>query len=157
MSASLQHDQPTPTAKCSPLTVNRYSSTFISNSLAASSTADYLCLHPSCEYRCERLSDLERHTKIHFPPHSSEDSDCPTFECGRVGDFGFRGEEEISERFKNVHQNNIFRSESPAMLCKKRCASPAEENAPDKRTRCDSEVTTPAISEIDDILEVSRL
>lgn len=159
MSAFLQRDQGSSTAIRSPLTVNRYSSTFISSSSsAASSTADYLCLHPFCEYRCERPSDLERHTTIHFPPPSSKNFDRPALGCGRVGDLGFRREDELNKLVKNVHHNNILRRESAAMLSKKRRASPAEEDAPGKRSRCDREVMSPDISEfVDETLEVSWL
>ena len=148
MSAFLQRDQPTSTPICSPLTVNRYSSTLISSSSsAACSAANYVCLYPSCDYHCERLSDLERHTTIHFPPPSSKKFDCPAFGCGRVGKSGFRGEHNLNAHIQQNHPNNVPRRESAAMLSQKRRVSPAEEDTPGKRAKCDREVMIPAISE----------
>lgn len=57
-----------------------------------------------------------------------------------MGDFGSRREDKVNKLIKDVHHNNVLRKESAAMLSERKRASPAEEDAPGKRARCDDGV-----------------
>ena len=84
---------------------------------------------------------------MHFPPPSSKRFDWPAFGWDQGGDFGLRREDEL-KHIKHIQTNNVLSRESAAMLYKKRRASPAEEDTPGKRTKCNRGVMAPAISEV---------
>ncbi len=149
VSAFPQRYRPTYTTLGSLLTVNRYSSTLSpSSSSAASSSPDYPCLHPFCDHRSKRPSDLDRHMTKHFPPPSSKTFDCPELGCDRIGDFGFCEKVALNAHISNYHDKDVSTIERAARLFIKRRASPAEEDLPCKRTKRFRGVMAPAISEV---------
>ena len=71
----------------------------------------------------------------HFPPPPSELIDCPELVCGRVAELGFRKKGDLNAHLTNFHCRTMPRRGSGEDSLKKRSASPAEVEKPQKKTK----------------------
>lgn len=97
--SSLTHGPSNGTSSNSSQISNRASEDHSSPSL-------FYCLHPGCAHASKRQSDLNNHIRNKHGL-ARELFDCTGKNCHRVGEYGFKREDHLTEHLRKVHKKDI--------------------------------------------------
>ncbi len=67
----------------------------------------FFCLAPGCTYRTKRESDIQSHVKAHPLLAPMKRFSCPSNNCPRVGQHGFRRKDHMMEHVAFYHRELI--------------------------------------------------